>query len=1838
MSEAPWGGSEELWAGAASAALGAGWQVVALLPAFKEPHPKRTALERSGVEMLSWSRSDLARWNGPAAANGPSAPTKNPYQSLVHPRPDLLIISHGGLMDMVNGHAGMLSDLWSSGVPYVVIIQANTEGYWPSDIQRRFMQVYFGSALQVVFVSRQNLEFARRQLADPLGNAVVWQQPVNLESQKSVKWPSGRTLNLASVARLDFACKGQDLLIDVLSSPAWRARDWKLNIYGTGPNAALIRESAALGGIADRVELHGHVTDVAQIWRANHVLVMPSRVEGTPLALLEALCCGRPVVATDVGGSADWLIDGETGFVAEAPRAANLSSALESMWERRSGLQQMGEAAARFFATSFHPNPGGQLFRHLVGKLSERPRAQAPALTRPLLSVVRIALKNAVESHVAPIPGVEWITVAAESVQANTSGDELRLIRLPQSNPAIAANAGVGAARGPHVLLAEATADLPEAHVRSIVEALKGDNGGFYYCSDASARKSDAPGLCVFPRSAWLACGGFPAGAQSSYLDWFWKNLGSLGHHPAPLPREPRRLSPGKNSGLPRVSVVVTCYNYGPYLERCIDSVLGQEFDDLEIIIVNDGSTDTTPLVADWIRSLNPGKIRVLHQANSGQPAISRNNGIRCARGELILPLDADDWIAPSMVRECVAALDQDASVGVAYTDTFYCHDGGKVELHPAGEFSVQSLRQSNCLSCCSMFRKAVWDRLGGYRTNVRGYEDWDFWLASAAAGFQGRRIAKPLFLYRVKDRGVFSETVAQDKIRRAHIVLNNPTCYSKEERTAAETLIVEAGKPKVAPTPSATVDTLRRQASERFQAEDWKGCIDACSRALEQAPSDFDLLFVLANALIKDGQAGPAAGILDRAILAKPEATFLRELRACLGSVDGRPAAPKLVSVVIPCYQQAQYLREAVESVLAQTYAAHEIIIVNDGSTDDTSFVAKALILEKEGRAIRLVEKENGGLSDARNAGIRIARGAYVLPLDADDRIHPEFLSKTVALLDREPKVGIAYTDWVYFGAHATPRSAIDYDFNRLCTKENLFTCTSLYRREAWDAAGGYHTNMTRGLEDWDFWIGCGKKGFVGKRIPEPLFHYRAKVGSMIEQVQPFVKVMFAQIVANHPDVYDAASVAAAAKTIAGANLPGPKKSSCGVEWIRGERSLGAFNAAVARAEDAVRALAFSDALSHIDAALRAAPDAASGLRAAEIARLLNAARTAPPSTAATSEGEFFTSGEIGAIRQLVAAYADAPEKKANREQLGALRKGLVEFILGSEPSKLEVLFKGGLGEVYGLVRKSGVLSETPGDEFTALLRTVDGALARIPRSEAAVDVRPVLAGMLCFPAHRAASFVHPDRIPGWLREDYVGYLIQPPEVFGAAGEAELFAEHMTGVVRWIHEQVRRAPAAAVSREVAGYFAAKANFIPLYSSARNIRDLAKRRAAILEYVLDRNGAMIDYEPPQRPRFAKRIKVGFVASHFGHQTETYVTLPALQLDRNRFEVCLFAVAENPGPVEAACRSHADSFVGLPKNLHEQVRCIRDANLDVAVICSNVTAVTNQVALVALHRLAPLQLATYCSPVSTGMRHIDGFLTGRLMDVPHLQDHFTETLRFCDGPPGCLDYRVEGRAGSMAFSREGLGFPRDAVVFVNAAACFKILPETIETWATVLASVPNSRLLLLPFNPNWANAFPARQFERTVSEIFRRHGLGRDRFVLSKPLPSRADVKALLKLADIYLDTAPFSGSIALIDPLEIGLPTVVQSGVTHRGMMAAALLRELGIPDLVTEDRNAYAALATRLAGDGALRGKFRDRIASAMANGPKFINPQAYAAELGELLESLVAREGAAVLAAGTA
>lgn len=205
------------------------------------------------------------------------------------------------------------------------------------------------------------------------------------------------------------------------------------------------------------------------------------------------------------------------------------------------------------------------------------------------------------------------------------------------------------------------------------------------------------------------------------------------------------------------VSVVVPCYNGGEFLDGLLASLAAQSFRDFEIIIVDDGSTD--PATVQKLASLPPN-IRVIRQDNRGLSG-ARNAGYRAAKTEFVLPLDCDDRIEPKFLAEAIAQL-SNAPADVVFVFSHMRVFGAINGILPRN-FNRYDHLFLNRLPYCLLLRKSAWEAIGGYDETMRdGYEDWEFSIRLALAGFNGIEIPEPLFIYFVSSKGMLMSRSAR--------------------------------------------------------------------------------------------------------------------------------------------------------------------------------------------------------------------------------------------------------------------------------------------------------------------------------------------------------------------------------------------------------------------------------------------------------------------------------------------------------------------------------------------------------------------------------------------------------------------------------------------------------------------------------------------------------------------------------------------------------------------------------------------------------------------------------------------------------------------------------------------------------------------------------------------------------------------------------------------------------------------------------------------------------------------------------------------------------------------
>jgi glycosyltransferase involved in cell wall biosynthesis len=367
----PWGGSEVLWTRTAQSLAKRGHQVTASVKRWSPRHKGIEALQQAGVVLHERERVpvELTRvqkawtmWRKGFVREF----ADNRWSVLNGPPPDLAVISLGNHLD--EPFLQYAERFQRMQVPYVVVVQlVHPYADLTDERAQRFISAYAG-ARQVVFVSAQNQDILSRQLGHSFTNAVEVPNPIDVERLDAPLPypPTAEGFRLAMVGALIPFHKGQDVVLEVLAQDKWKQRPLFVDLYGDGRARGIIQRNLQQLGI-ERVRLCGYEPDKRVIWGSHHAALFASRMEGLSLALLEAMACGRAVIATNVGDAERLVQDGRNGFIALPGDATSLDAALERAWDRRTEWDRLGAAAFATFADRQRVDPVTRLADLLEG-------------------------------------------------------------------------------------------------------------------------------------------------------------------------------------------------------------------------------------------------------------------------------------------------------------------------------------------------------------------------------------------------------------------------------------------------------------------------------------------------------------------------------------------------------------------------------------------------------------------------------------------------------------------------------------------------------------------------------------------------------------------------------------------------------------------------------------------------------------------------------------------------------------------------------------------------------------------------------------------------------------------------------------------------------------------------------------------------------------------------------------------------------------------------------------------------------------------------------------------------------------------------------------------------------------------------------------------------------------------------------------------------------------------------------------------------------------------------------------------------------------------------------
>jgi glycosyltransferase involved in cell wall biosynthesis len=363
MGGLPWGGSEELWSRAAMELLRRGHEVAFNCPRWPTVPPPIQRLTELGAKPHFRSRMRIGRSLRRTLETLRLVRLK--FLGWVQKtRPDFVFISfscHGDDPQIANTCRAL-------GVRYAVVLQAAGAHNW---IPARSLEEYrsaYAHAERCFFVSDENRELLESNLAIKLPRCEIADNPFTVSVDAAPAWPSSSDCwKLACVARIHFLSKSQDLLVRVLRLPKWRARPLKVSLWGTDQGfLSQLRGLIDLHGLQQHLVYRGCTDDIESMWSEHHALLLPSRMEGNALSLIEAMLCGRVPITTNVGRAAELIDDNDSGFIAPAATAELIDEVLERAWQRRNEWQAMGRRAAQAIRARHSLRPAEDLANRLL--------------------------------------------------------------------------------------------------------------------------------------------------------------------------------------------------------------------------------------------------------------------------------------------------------------------------------------------------------------------------------------------------------------------------------------------------------------------------------------------------------------------------------------------------------------------------------------------------------------------------------------------------------------------------------------------------------------------------------------------------------------------------------------------------------------------------------------------------------------------------------------------------------------------------------------------------------------------------------------------------------------------------------------------------------------------------------------------------------------------------------------------------------------------------------------------------------------------------------------------------------------------------------------------------------------------------------------------------------------------------------------------------------------------------------------------------------------------------------------------------------------------------------
>jgi len=261
-------------------------------------------------------------------------------------KPSFILINQGNSAEILDYLPAYFGKFRKLRIHYGIIDHMTIKPHVNIQANRKEIIEFYNGAKFCGFVAKDTIRKFEEKVECILSNCIIIRNPINLKENKLIEYPeNGKNVKFAIIATIDER-KGQHKLVKIFSQSHWKTRNWQLVIYGKGTEEEeqKLRNAIDKNGLEDRILMKGFENNICSVWSKCHINVLPSLMESAPISIVEAMICGRPSIATDVGGVAEW-IDDETGFLAAQPTEEFIAAALERAWNKKDNWEEMGKKA-----------------------------------------------------------------------------------------------------------------------------------------------------------------------------------------------------------------------------------------------------------------------------------------------------------------------------------------------------------------------------------------------------------------------------------------------------------------------------------------------------------------------------------------------------------------------------------------------------------------------------------------------------------------------------------------------------------------------------------------------------------------------------------------------------------------------------------------------------------------------------------------------------------------------------------------------------------------------------------------------------------------------------------------------------------------------------------------------------------------------------------------------------------------------------------------------------------------------------------------------------------------------------------------------------------------------------------------------------------------------------------------------------------------------------------------------------------------------------------------------------------------------------------------------------